>query len=66
MRGLRMPALVVILVIAFFIFGVSRLPRFSEGPGKAIRGFKKSLADSPDEMVKRDKENKKLKDGPFA
>jgi len=61
-----MPALVVILVIAIFIFGGSRLPRLGERPGKAIRGFKKSLADSPDEVATRDKENKGLKDGPSA
>ncbi len=58
MCGLGMPELVIILVIALVIFGGSRLPQLGEGLGKAIRGFKKGLSDSPDDTAKKDKENK--------
>jgi sec-independent protein translocase protein TatA len=29
------------------IFGASRLPQLGEGLGKAIKGFKKGISDSP-------------------
>jgi len=59
MCGLGLPELVVILVIALVIFGGSRLPQLGEGLGKAIRGFKKGLSDSPDDTVKKDKDDNK-------
>jgi len=59
MCGLGMPELLVILVIALVIFGGSRLPQLGEGLGKAIRGFKKGISDSPDETAKEDKDNNK-------
>jgi len=46
MFGLGMPELLVILVIVVIIFGANRLPQLGEGLGKAIRGFKKGIADS--------------------
>ena len=46
MFGLGMPELLVILVIIIIIFGANRLPQLGEGLGKAIRGFKKGIADS--------------------
>ena len=46
MFGLGMPELLVILVIVVIIFGASRLPQLGEGLGKAIKGFKKGIADS--------------------
>jgi len=52
MFGLGMPELLVILVIALVIFGGSRLPQLGEGLGKAIKGFKKGISDSPDEISK--------------
>jgi len=47
MFGLGMPELIVILVIVLVIFGANRLPQLGEGLGKAIKGFKKGIADSP-------------------
>jgi sec-independent protein translocase protein TatA len=52
MFGLGMPELIVILIIALVIFGTNRLPQLGEGLGKAIRGFKKGISDSPDEIGK--------------
>ena len=52
MFGLGLPELLVILIIALVIFGANRLPQLGEGLGKAIRGFKKGISDSPDETGK--------------
>jgi sec-independent protein translocase protein TatA len=48
MFGLGMPELLVILVIVVIIFGANRLPQLGEGLGKAIKGFKKGIADAND------------------
>jgi sec-independent protein translocase protein TatA len=54
-----MPELLIVLVIVLVIFGASRLPQLGEGLGKAIKGFKKGISDSPDDSAKKDnKENK--------
>jgi sec-independent protein translocase protein TatA len=52
MFGLGMPELLVILLIVIVIFGASRLPQLGEGLGKAIKGFKKGISDSPDDANK--------------
>ncbi len=44
MFGLGIPELLVILVIILLIFGASRLGDIGSGLGKAIRGFKDSMA----------------------
>lgn len=54
MFGLGMPELIVILVIVLVIFGASRLPQLGEGLGKAIKGFKKGISDSPEDTSKKD------------
>ncbi|NOX79944.1 MAG: twin-arginine translocase TatA/TatE family subunit [Deltaproteobacteria bacterium] len=45
MFGLGMPELVVILAIAFLIFGGKKMPEIGAGLGKAIASFKKGLSD---------------------
>ena len=61
MGGLGFPEIVVILIIALVIFGPSRLPALGEGLGKAIRGFKDSMAgkDAIDVTPKKDDDSKK-------
>ncbi len=61
MFGLGLPELVVILVIVILIFGASRLGDIGSGLGKAIRGFKDSMAgkDAIDVTPKKDEDSKK-------
>lgn len=48
MFGLGTPELVIILAIAFFVFGGKKLPEIGAGLGKGIRSFKKGLSDVED------------------
>ena len=45
MFGLGTPELIVLLLIAFFVFGGKKLPEIGAGLGKAIGSFKKGLDD---------------------
>ncbi len=52
--------LMVLLAIAFFIFGAKKLPEVGSGLGKAMRGFKDALdgvereTEAPDERPKKE------------
>ncbi len=48
MFGLGTPELLIILAIAFFIFGGKKLPEIGAGLGKAITSFKSGLRDVED------------------
>ena len=60
MFGLGLPELLVILVIVLLIFGANRLGEIGSGMGKAIRGFRDSVAgkDAIDVTPKKDKDAK--------
>jgi sec-independent protein translocase protein TatA len=54
-EGLFQPMhLLVILIIAMFVFGPKRIPELGKALGDGIRGFKSGLNDAP----KVDSENK--------
>ena len=46
MFGLGTPELMVILAIAFLVFGGKKLPELGSGLGKAINSFKKGLREA--------------------
>ncbi|MBI4515276.1 MAG: twin-arginine translocase TatA/TatE family subunit [Deltaproteobacteria bacterium] len=49
MFGIGVPELVVILVVALFIFGPGKLPEIGSALGKGIRDFKRAF-DGKDEI----------------
>lgn len=46
MFGIGMQELLIILLIAFLIFGARKLPEIGEGLGKGIKNFKKAIKDA--------------------
>ncbi len=59
MFGLGMPELLVILGIAFLIFGAKRLPDIGKSLGSAIRNFRKSVSGKEESQEIENKEEKK-------
>jgi len=47
----------VILVIAFFIFGAKRLPELGSSLGQAIRGFKKGMEGGANKLEPHETQN---------
>jgi len=61
-EGLLQPThLIIILVIVLIIFGPGKLPELGSSIGKAIRGFKKAMAE-PDEKSGNIAETKKIEE----
>ncbi len=52
MFGLHLLELLVILVVVLVLFGPAKLPDLGHALGRAIRGFKKGLADDEPEKGK--------------
>ncbi len=40
-----MPELIIVLVIIMLLFGAKKIPDLAKGMGKAIKGFKKEMAE---------------------
>ena len=53
MPNIGFPELIVILLLLFLVFGASRLPALGEGMGKAIRSFKRGIAQNEDIEVSK-------------
>ena len=51
MFGLGTQELLIILVIALFVFGGKKLPEIGAGLGKGLRSFKQGLKDMNDEVT---------------
>jgi sec-independent protein translocase protein TatA len=62
MGGIFQPMhLLVILVIVLIIFGPGKLPELGNSLGKAIKGFKKAIAE-PEEKSGNISESKKIEE----
>lgn len=63
MGSIGWPELLVILLIAFLIFGAKRLPEIGAGLGRAIRKFQKGIQGAEDEeKAKKTEDREKSKD----
>ena len=60
MFGLGTPELVVILALAFLLFGGKKLPEIGAGLGKAISSFKKGIGEVEDTGLSVGEMSKKL------
>jgi sec-independent protein translocase protein TatA len=59
MFGIGSQELIVILLIAFFIFGAKRLPELGSSLGQAIRGFNKGMEGGTDKLKPPEAQNHK-------
>ncbi len=51
MFGLGTQELLVVLVIGGLLFGAKKLPELGKGLGEAIRGFKKSVSETEEQLA---------------
>ncbi len=62
MFGLGTQELLIILIIALFLFGGKKLPEIGAGLGKGLRAFKKGLNEINEE-IKPEEDKTKLEEG---
>ena len=55
-----MPELIVVLVIIMLLFGAKKIPDLAKGMGKAIKGFKKEMAED-DVVVSKEIDQNEVK-----
>jgi sec-independent protein translocase protein TatA len=55
MYGLGVQELVIILAIVGILFGGKKLPELGRGIGQAIKGFKKSVSETEEDLVTHQK-----------
>lgn len=54
-RSIGLPELLVILVVAVFLFGGKKIPEVAKGLGEGIKNFKSALKNDEDEKKDDDK-----------
>ncbi len=59
MFGIGSQELMIILLIAFLVFGSKRLPELGSSLGQAIRGFKKAMEGEPKKFESREDQDQK-------
>ena len=64
MPNIGFPELIVILLILVLVFGASRLPALGEGMGKALRSFKRGIAQNEDIEISKPTVGAKPEPGP--
>jgi len=57
MFGIGSQELMIILLIAFLVFGAKRLPELGGSLGQAIRGFKKAMEGEPQKLESHETQN---------
>ncbi|UCE78734.1 MAG: twin-arginine translocase TatA/TatE family subunit [Nitrospiraceae bacterium] len=62
MFGLGTQELIIILAIGGLLFGAKKLPELGRGLGEAIRGFKKSVAETEEKMLSDQNDSTKSAD----
>ncbi|MCL2335212.1 MAG: twin-arginine translocase TatA/TatE family subunit [Endomicrobia bacterium] len=64
MFGLGYQEILVLLIVAFILFGAKRLPDIAKSLGKSVKEFKKGMdPNSKDEEEKLEQSGEKEKDG---